>query len=472
MESILLLFLIPLAAASLILILRSEKHARALSLAVSLGLLGWLIAYHQIGIGSEFQSDWIPQLNIRFHLRLDPLSFVFVLLTLIVIPYALFTVKNERGTVRHFYALLLILESLAIGFFTAQDLFLFTLFWEGMLIPLYLLMLINADEDRQNISQTFILFMISGSVLMLMSLFALYTSIDESTFAIDQLAKAAKNLPHSSLYFGLFALAFAVKTPLFPFHGWLPSTYVNASMPVTLVLAAILSKAGIYGFLRIGRELFPDEMLSWSPLLITLAAIGVVYSGLAAYRQTNLKKMISYSSLSHVNLILAGLFAVNPTGDLGAIFQVFSHAVIITALFLLAYWISQRTGSWEINQERGLAKQIPWLCWMTFLVILASIALPGTSGFVGELLVLYGVFQSYPVITAILALSIILSAIYFLSAMRKLFFGPLPEKTERLSDLTSTEIWIVLPLVFLILGLGISPSPLLEMIQLALEPNR
>ncbi len=423
-----------------------------------------LIYGHHEWIGSSINYPWIPALSIDFHLYIDPLSLLFLYLTAIIIPISILSIRSDAlNFPQTFYSLVLFLQALLIGFFTARDLALFTLFWEAMLLPLYFIINLWGGPHRQIASLKFLLYMIAGSVFMVAAVLFLYIE-GAKTFNLDALTLIAQGIPHAGLLFAVFALAFAVKTPLFPFHAWLPDAYCQAPIAGTILLSAILSKAGIYGFLRIGFELFPTHLTEWSPLLLALAIIGVLYGGLAAWKQNDYKRLLAYSSFSHVNFILAGLFVVNQTAHNGAILQALNHGVTICALFLVASWLEERIGTSSIGVVGGLAKFMPKLCWLTLVFVLSSVALPGTNNFIGEVLILFGIFHVSPWSAAILGLSIILSVIYMLRFMQKIYFEEPSLYQNRWVDISAKELLIALPLVFLVFWVGIYPSPILHII--------
>jgi NADH-quinone oxidoreductase subunit M len=448
------LFIIPFIAALIVLLMPSKRLALLLSLLPLAQLLSSPI--------QEVNLNWLPTLGIQFHLKADPLALVFLYLTAVIIPVTLLQKKPPLPNL--FYGLVLLLQGLLIGFFTSQNLFLFLLFFEAMLLPLYFIIGYWGKEKRKVAALTFLLYMIAGSVLMIAAILSLYF-LGPNTFELDALASAT--LPYAPWICAIFLLAFAVKTPLFPFHGWLPDTYYEASTAGTILLSALLSKAGIYGILRICLPLFPSVMQAWSPWLLALAIAGVFYGGLAAWWQNDYKRLIAYSSLSHVNFILAGLFVWSETAHSGAILQSVNHGVTIAALFLAAGWLESRIGTTRMEGIGGLAKYTPMLCWFTLFFVLASVAVPGTNNFVGELMILFGLFVQRPYVGAFLTLTVILSVIYMLRWMRLVYFGPPIEQPAY--DLQSKEKLIALVLAAIILWIGIYPTPVLKLTKTAAE---
>lgn len=466
MSNLMLLLIIPFAA-SLLAFIAPFAIRKPFAFAMSLLPLGLLLYGHQEWIGMKIEAPWLPQLSIEFFLTVDALSLLFLYLTALIIPFSILAVRSDALPFPNiFYGLVLLLQGLLITFFTARDLAVFTIFWEAMLLPLYFIINIWGGPQRQAASLKFLIYMIAGSALMVAAVLSLYFASAAvngvGTFNLDGLQKIASAAPHAAWICGIFLLAFAVKTPLFPFHAWLPDAYCQAPTSGTILLSAILSKAGIYGILRIGMELFPSIVLEWSPLLLGFALAGVFYGGLAAWAQKDFKRLIAYSSFSHVNFILVGLFVMNQTAELGGILQAINHAITITALFLVAGWLEERIGTTAISHASGLAKYLPRLCWLTLFFVLASVALPGTNNFIGELLIFFGLFIRNAWATALLALSIILSAIYMLRWMQKVYFETPTLLKQSYFDITKRDLLIALPLVLLILWIGLYPAPLLN----------
>ena len=454
MCNLLLFFFIPFFAALFIFAI-PFKHPKRVAVLLSLLPLLMLPCL----FGQEIDFIWMKSLSIHFHLKVDTLSMVFLLLTNVIVPIALL---SDRGSAL-FCGLVLLLQGLLNGFFTAQDLAFFTFFWEAMLLPLYFIISRWGSGERQRAAYTFIIYMIVGSVFMVAAVLGLYFAA--STFDIEALTKVAELAPYAGLIAFIFLLAFAVKTPLFPFHGWLPLAYSEAPLSGTILLSAILSKAGIYGLLRISIPFFPTLMQAWMPYLLTLAIIGVIYGAMAAWAQTDYKKLLAYSSFSHVNFVLAGLFVWDSTAQAGAIFQAVNHAITISGLFLLAGWLEARIGTRNMGMAGGLAVYMPRLAWLTLFFILSSVALPGLNSFVGEVLILYGVFGYSATLAAILGLTVILSVVYMLRWMHSVYFEVASPFQAAWVDLNRKEAWLLVPLVLLVLWLGIYPMPALSHIE-------
>jgi NADH-quinone oxidoreductase subunit M len=478
MPKLMWLFFIPLFASLIAFIFPDDISGRMKKrLAVSLSLIPLLLLLafgFKNWLGDTVQYPWLPPLSIEFYLKVDSLSLLFVYLTAIIIPIVLLYVRgDELPYPNTFYGFVLLLQGLLIGFFTAHDLVLFTIFWEALLFPLYFIISIWGKEHRRTAALKFLIYMITGSALMIAAVLALYlaaASQGKGTFNFDTLSAIASQAPYAFWICAIFVLAFSVKTPLFPFHGWLPDAYYEASTPGTILLSALLSKAGIYGFLRIAVGFFPEFMQQWSPLLLGLAITGVLYGGLAAWSQNDYKRLIAYSSFSHVNFILAGIFVWNLAAHEGAILQALNHGITIAGLFLVAGWLEERLGSTSIGQFSGVAKFLPQLCWLTMVFVLSNIALPGTNSFIGELLILFGLFGEHPWLTFVLGLTVILSVMYMLYWMQHVYFEtPKSLFPGARSDIRMRELAIALPLVALIFWVGIYPNPVLKQVIPAAE---
>jgi len=474
MFNLMLLFIVPFVTSALTFLCPlSGKKTKCLAFIFSLLPLALLLYGNTDWIGQHVIYSWLPALSIQFYLRIDSLSLLFLFLTAAIIPMSILSVRrNDLAFPNVFYGLILLLQGLLIGFFTARDLALFTLFWEAMLLPLYFIINLWGGLQRQTASLKFLIYMIAGSALMIAAVLALYLASAANglgSFNLDLLSKVSATAPYAPWLCAIFLLAFAVKTPLFPFHAWLPDAYCQAPTAGTILLSALLSKAGIYGILRIGMELFPALMKEWSPLLLGLAIVGVFYGGFAAWMQNDFKRLLAYSSFSHVNFILVGLFVWNQPAQAGAILQSLNHGITITALFLVAGWLEARLDSTAIGPIGGLAKFLPQLCWLTLFFVLSSVALPGMNNFVGELMILFGLFGENPWLAAVLSSTVVLSVIYMLRWMQKTYFGAPSFFQDSWTDIKGKEMAIAMPLIALILWIGIYPTPVLKQIEPAAE---
>lgn len=458
----LILFFIPFALCIIALIV-PQQYVKKASFALSLIPLAALLFWNNQWIGTAVQYSWFPVLSIQFSLGIDSLALLFLYLTAVIIPIVIISTPKDISYPQAFYSLVFLLEGLLFGFFTSRDLAFFAFFWEAMLLPLYFIITLWGGPKRESAAFKFLIYMIAGSSLMVAAVLAVY--LTAGTFNINELAGSATKSAYTPWFFLIFFLAFAVKTPLFPFHAWLPDTYYQASTSGTILLSALLSKAGIFGFLRIGNGIFLNEMIHWSPWMTALAITGVFYGGFAAWMQNDYKRLIAYSSFSHVNFILAGVFVWNAAAQSGAILQAINHGITITALFLVAGWLDRRIGTTLIGQYKGVAKTLPKLCWLTLFFVLSSVALPGTNSFIGELLILFGLFKINALWAVVLTTTVVLSVMYMLKWMQKVYFEePIPFNNS-VGDIRLKEFLIASPLVFLILWIGIYPEPLLTLTQ-------
>ncbi len=466
MTTLKLLFFIPLIAAGVMLLLPRLRETLLKQIAIGVSLLPLaLIAIQQNGLlGATVDFEWLPALNIHFHLHVDGLSLLFLFLTALIVPLSLFTVDPQKlNSPKFFYSLVFLLQSFLTGFFTAQDLALFTLFWEAMLLPIYFIIGMWGGEQSKKAAVQFLIYMLAGSVFLIAAVLALY--FGANSFDLGQLAPVAEKLSKAPFIFWILVIAFAVKTPLFPFHAWLPNAYTRSSTAGTLLLSAVLSKAGIYGLVRVVHPLFPNLLQEWGTILFSLSVAGVIYGGWAACTQKDFKRLIAYSSFSHVNFILAGLFIWHSTAHCGAILQAFNHGITIAGLFLTAHWLEQRLGETAITQRRGLAQFMPRLCWLTLLFVLSSVALPGTNTFVGEILIFFGSFQTHPWLTPLLGLTVILSVVYSLRFMQKIYFEAPSQHQPEWKDIHWKEWGLAIPLIALIIWVGIYPAPFLKLAE-------
>lgn len=479
MNKLFWLIIIPFIASFFLFIAPNIEGGRKKSLAIALSLIPFFLLLFfspDNWMGDMIKYPWLPSLQIEFYFEMDSLSFLFIYLTSIIIPISLFAVNDEKLSFPNtFYGLVLLLQGLLNGFFTAGDLVLFLIFWEAMLFPLFFIITLWGKSFRRVAALKFLIYMIAGSSLMVAGVLALYfasTLQGNGTFNIAQLATISSQMPHVQWICMIFVLAFSVKTPLFPFHAWLPDAYYEAPTSGTILLSSLLSKAGIYGFLRIGLGLFPEQIRDWSPLLLGLSIAGVLYGGLAAWMQNDYKRLIAYSSFSHVNFILAGIFIFEPFAHEGAVLQAINHGITIAGLFLVAGWLEERIGSTRMSYFGGLAQYLPHLCWLTMIFVLSSVALPGTNNFIGELLILFGLFGVSPWLAFLLGLSVILSVIYMLRWMQNLYFETPKDDYSHPSqykDIGVRELFIALPLVVLIFWIGIYPNPVLKQLGFAID---
>jgi NADH-quinone oxidoreductase subunit M len=383
-----------------------------------------------------------------------------------------FSAVTQR--VRAYYMLLLALETGMLGTFMALDLVVFYVFWEAMLMPMYLLIGVWGGQERIRAAVKFFLYTMVGSVLMLVAIISLYFlhHAQTGTYTFDLAALYQTNIPLGAQFwlFSAFALAFAIKVPMFPFHTWLPLAHVEAPTAGSVLLAAVLLKMGTYGFLRFAMPLFPNAAFALTPVICALAVIGIVYGALVAMVQPDLKKLVAYSSVSHLGFCMLGMFAMNPEGWSGSILQMLNHGISTGALFLLVGVIYERRHTRLISEFGGLWKVLPAFSVVFLVVMLSSIALPGTNGFVGEFLVLLGAFKTQRLWAILAATGVILSACYMLWMFQRVVFGAVTNSAnEGMKDLTPREALVFAPLLLLIFWLGIFPQPVLSRIQPSIQ---
>jgi NADH-quinone oxidoreductase subunit M len=476
-DSLTRLVFFPMVASLPLLLVRGERTVKRYTLAVSLvelGLVLWAVGPRLSGGAFAPWRDlaangspiaWIPRFGIRYELMMDGISLPLVVLTALLLPIVI--LGSWRGIDRNwhgFSAACLFLTSGILGAFLAVDLFLFYVFWELMLVPMYLLIGIWGGQRRIYAAIKFFLFTMAGSLLMLLAILWLAWSHAQLTgawsFSYDLLSRLDFPIAQQLLLFAAFGLAFAIKVPLVPLHTWLPDAHVEAPTGGSVVLAGVLLKLGTYGFLRFALPLFPQAASAAQPLLVTLALIGILYGALVAWVQSDMKKLVAYSSVAHLGFVVLGLFAFDQMAWEGALIQMVNHGLSTGALFLLVGMLYDRRHTKEFDQFGGLAKVMPWFA--TFLVIsaLASVGLPGLNGFVGEFLILAGSFRAglaLPVIAA--TLGVVLAAIYLLKLLARTLWGPLDrDENRQLSDLSPREILTLAPLCLLMFAIGVAPE--------------
>jgi NADH-quinone oxidoreductase subunit M len=442
------------------------------SLATFLWSLTLLGRFHSDIGGMQWveRVPWIPAYGIEYLIGIDGLSLFLVLLTTFLGPIAILASWTVTDRIKEYLFFMLTLETGMIGAFVALDLFLFYVFWEVMLVPMYFIIGIWGGPRRIYAALKFVLFTMSGSLLMLVGI--IYLATRNPTVSFDLLRLYSLHLPYQEQIwlFLAFAISFAIKVPLFPFHTWLPDAHVEAPTAGSVILAAVLLKMGTYGFLRFAMPLFPEAALAVQPFITALAVIGIVYGALVAMMQTDLKKLVAYSSVSHLGLVMLGLFAFNLQGIEGALYQMLNHGLSTGALFLVVGMIYERRHTRLIDDFGGLWKRMPLFSAFFLLITLSSIGLPGLNGFVGEFLVLLGAFQKTPLWAAAAATGMIWSAIYMLWMFRRVVFGPLDRvENQKLREIGAREIAILAPLAALIIFMGIYPQPFLSRMRSSVE---
>ncbi len=427
-----------------------------------------MLTYFQLGnpdIQMEINIPWFQFAGwtISYHLGVDGLSILLVLLTTLLTPLAIISTWNAiEDRVKEFMIFFLLLEVGMLGVFVSLDLFLFYIFWEFSLVPMYFIIGMWGGPRRMYAALKFFLYTMAGSILMLLAI--LWLGINQGTFSVTELI-ANGNIPANIQFwlFLAFAAAFAIKVPMWPLHSWLPDAHVEAPTAGSVILAGVLLKLGTYGFVRFNLSMFPSAAVKLAPWIAGLAVIGILYGAAVSYAQKDAKKLVAYSSVSHLGFVMLGLFALNAQGIEGGILQMINHGISTGALFLVVGMIYERRHTREMDAFGGLWKVMPIYGAMTLVVTLSSMGLPGLNGFVGEFTILLGAFGSAyisPWFAGLAAIGIILAAIYLLFMFQKLFLGPLEkEENKILKDINWREIATLVPLLVLIFWIGLYPKP-------------
>jgi NADH-quinone oxidoreductase subunit M len=459
---------IPLTGALLLLVMpRRDREIRWFALGIS--LVTFIASLHlpvhfqssQSGYQFEVNAQWITSPNIHYHLGADGISMWLVVLTTFLTPLCiLISWKSIHERVKEFFIILLVLETALIGVFISLDLFLFYFFWESTLIPMALLIGMYGHGRKVYAAVKFFLYTMIASMFMLAAILWLYAKTGSFDLPIIQNAIRAGQVEHFAtaapwLFLGFF-IAFAVKVPIFPFHTWLPDAHVEAPTAGSVMLAGVLLKMGTYGMIRFCLPLFPDASHRFAPAIAVLAIIGVIYGALVALVQPNLKKLVAYSSVSHLGFVVLGIFAFHPISMQGAVFQMLAHGISTGGLFLLVGMLYDRRHTFEMSQFGGLATPMPRLAAFFLFVALSSLGLPMLNGFVGEFLILLGTYQVHWNWAAWAAIGVILSACYLLWSYQRVFFGEITvEKNRTLADVSARERWILVTMALITLWMGI-----------------
>jgi len=466
------LLILPLVGAAFILCLRGDDEAvrsnvRWAALFTTLATFALsLWAWGRFDASSpEFQliesRAWLAE-TIRFKLGVDGFSMPFVLLTTLLMPFAvLASWTSIEHRLKEYMVAFLVLEATMIGVFVALDLFLFYLFFEAGLIPMFLIIGIWGGKRRVYASFKFFLYTLLGSVLMLLAMLAMYWTAGTTDITVLLQHQFAPNL-QTWLWLAFFA-SFAVKMPMWPVHTWLPDAHVEAPTAGSVILAAILLKMGGYGFIRFSLPMFPDASAYFAPLVYALSIVAIIYTSLVALMQEDIKKLIAYSSVAHMGFVTMGLFTMTPQGVQGALFQMVSHGFVSGALFLCVGVIYDRMHTREIAAYGGLVNRMPLYAVAFMVFAMANVGLPGTSGFVGEFLSLLGAFRANPWVAFFATTGVILSAPYMLWLYSRVLYGPLEKPSLRtIADVDRRELAILAPLVFLVIYYGVVPGPILD----------
>lgn len=470
-----LITFLPLGGAILLLFISGERKNvhRFLAFAVSLATFILSIFLFILFDSSQAEPQFVEKARwlgygINYHVGLDGLSLLLVMLTTFLFPIAILSGwRYIDHRVKEYHLFLLFLETGIIGVFVSLNLFLFYVFWEVMLIPMYFIIGLWGGPRRIYATIKFVLFTMFGSLLMLVAIFVLYSYFYKATgtysFEIADLTKLVL-LPKVQMWLFLaFALAFAIKVPLFPFHTWLPDAHVEAPTAGSVILAAVLLKMGVYGFLRLAIPLFPQALVKFTPLLMILSLIGIIYGGCMALIQKDVKSLVAYSSVSHMGLIMLALFALNQEALEGSILQMINHGLSTGALFLIVGILYERAHTRLIKDYGGVSRQMPVLAAFFLVCLLSSAGLPGLNGFVGEILCLFGVFQKNKVMAYLAVTTVILAAAYLLWMYQRVMHGPIVHDYIRsFKDLNLREIGYLVPIIILMFWIGIYPHSFLR----------
>jgi NADH-quinone oxidoreductase subunit M len=487
--------LLPIAGAVLVMLVPRDEESIHWGLGLGTTIVTFLVSLlmlagfdgSQAGFQLEVNQSWIEPLGIRFHLGVDGISLWLTLLTTFLMPVTMLSpqaIGTRNIRVRDFVVAMLILETGMIGAFLALDMFVFYVFWELMLIPMYFIIGIWGGERRLYAAVKFVIYTLVGSLLMLVAILYLYAQFKSATgrFSFDYTELSHLTLPYGPqlLCFSAFALAFAIKVPIFPLHTWLPDAHVEAPTGGSVILAGVLLKFGTYGFLRFALPLFPLAAKAAAPLIVILAVIGIVYGALMAWVQDDAKKLVAYSSVSHLGFVVLGIFTVTEIGVQGGIYQMLAHGISTGGLFLGVGLLYDRRHTRRLADFGGLWAKIPLFSACFLVIVLASVGLPALCGFVGEFLVLLGTFTAnkswhahqmqgfFPapkLMAAISATAVILSAMYLLTMYQRIFFGPLDKPENRdphVRDIHGREIWVFAIMIVAALVMGIWPQPILS----------
>lgn len=473
-----LIFVVLLAGIALLALTPSDAKNRLRGIAFAATTVSLLIGVWMF-LRFDWQSSewqftydavWIPSIGTKISFGVDGISLPLLLLTLFLGPLCvLVSIGEIEERVKEFHICLLLIQASLVGVFTARDLLLFYAFWEVMLVPMFLLIAVWGSGNRFYAAVKFLLYTLLGGVLMLVGILVLaldyhYTTKQALTFSLDNLLNHALNPKMQLLLFLAFAFAFAIKVPMFPFHTWLPDAHTEAPTAGSVILAGVLLKMGSYGFMRFCLPLFPDASQILAPVMVWLSLVAIIYGALMSWVQTDIKRLIAYSSVSHMGFITLGLFAFHPTAISGSLLQMVNHGLSTGMLFMLVGLLYQRRHTRLMSEFGGIAKVMPAYAAFFLIALLASVGLPGLNGFVGEFLILAGTFHVHWYWAAIAAFGVVLAAVYLLWLWRNVFHGPITKPENRnLPDLNPREKWLVLaPVVIVMFSIGIYPRWLLK----------
>ena len=483
MSSITILALLPVLGALLVALVPTENSLRikqiTLGVTVVVAAFAIYIATQFVNSNTNFQftetHEWIPAFGINYSVGIDGLSLVLILMSVLLVPIVVLACWNEseggRWSAKVFYILILVLETMMIGVFVATDVFLFYVIFEAMLIPVYFLIGGYGSGERAAAAVKFLIYSLFGGLLMLASIIGIYVTsrkyLGSPTFDINALTELHTFISPTTqnlLFLGFF-IAFAIKAPLWPLHTWLPDAAKAGTPGTSVLLLGVLDKVGTFGMIRFCISLFPDASKTFTPVIIALAVISILYGAFLAIGARDLKRLIAYTSISHFGFIIMGIFAMTSQAQSGAILYMFNHGFSTAALFIVGGWMIARRRSSTIADFGGLQRVTPVMAWLFFIAGLSSLALPGLSSFVSEFLVLVGTYTRYPVAAVIATFGIVLAALYILIPVQKALHGPTTPGNEDLPDLNLREKIAIAPVVAIIIALGVYPAPVLNIIN-------
>ena len=462
------LIFLPLAGAFVLFLIRDEKAAKIWSLFISLVVFALSLPLYFYFDPSTYKyqfaehSPWIPAFNINYTLGIDGISLFLVLLSTMLIPICILASwKYIEKRVKEFLFCLLLMETACVGVFSALDFVLFYIFWEAMLVPMYLLIAVWGGPEKVYASFKFFLYTMAGSVFLMVAMIALY--LTAGTFSIPQLMTYTYSFNFQFWIFLAFGIAFAIKVPMAPFHTWLPAAHVEAPTAGSVLLASVLLKMGTYGFVRFCLPITPQASIYFAPYVLFMSIISIIYGGYVALGQTDMKRLIAYSSVAHMGFVTLGIFLFNKQGLEGAVIQMINHGITTGALFLCVGIIYERSHSRLIKDNSGISKIMPVYIGFFGFFCLSSMAFPGTNSFVGELLVLIGAFTDNRLIGALSIPGVVLAAAYMLRLLQKIAWGGIGN--SHLSDMNLREIVYLAPLAMFVLWIGFAPAPFLDVMH-------
>jgi len=469
-------FLPVIGMAVILLIPSGRKDATKIVAAVATGIQLFVTillfaGFDRSATGMQFveQYTWIKTFNIQYFMGIDGLSLPLVILTALLSFIGVFASWNTEKSVKGYFALFLLLDAGMMGVFVSLDFFLFYIFWEVMLLPMYFLIGIWGGPRREYAAIKFFLYTFAGSILMLLAMLALYFAVEPHTFNMLTLMQSNYGHTFQIVVFLALFVGFAIKVPIFPFHTWLPLAHVEAPTAVSVILAGVLLKMGTYGLLRISFPILPEGTVWFAVPMAILGVINIIYGAMCAMAQKDIKKLVAYSSINHMGIVLLGMAAMTKAGMSGAIFQMFNHGTITAMLFLSVGVIYDRAHHREIDGFGGLGVKMPIYTGIVAIAFFAGLGLPGFSGFISEAMTFIGAFPVYTTLTILATLGIILNAGYFLWAFQRIFLGELNEKYADIPEINGREIFTLAPLAVIVIFLGVYPMPILNLFTHAVD---